>query len=129
MRHLNSGRKLNANSNYRRAIFRNMTISLIEYEIIKTTLPKAKELKKFIERLITIAKYDNIANRRLIFNKIRHVQSVKKLFKHLGPRFLNRSGGYTRLLKCGYRFGDKAALTYIEFMDRPSENKIIGLKD
>ncbi|KXO10404.1 LSU ribosomal protein L17p [Moritella sp. JT01] len=119
MRHRKSGRQLNRNSSHRQAMFRNMACSLVSHEIIKTTLPKAKELRRVVEPLITLAKTDSVANRRLAFARTRSDEVVGKLFKELGPRFENRSGGYTRILKCGLRTGDKAPMAYIELVDRP----------
>lgn len=119
MRHRNSGRQLNRNSSHRQAMFRNMTSSLVEHEIIKTTLPKAKELRRVVEPLITLAKSDSLANRRLAFARIRDKDTVKKLFADLGPRFAERPGGYTRIMKCGFRAGDNAPMAYIELVDRP----------
>ncbi|WP_343182455.1 50S ribosomal protein L17 [Buchnera aphidicola] len=118
MRHRKSGRCLNRKSSHLTAMFNNMVCSLLKYEIIKTTLPKAKELRTIIEPLITVAKIDNIANRRLVFSKIRDNYSVLKLFNEIGPYFLNRSGGYTQILKYGFRIGDKASLAYIKFVGR-----------
>jgi large subunit ribosomal protein L17 len=100
-------------------MFRNMTASLVEHELIKTTLPKAKELRGFAEPLITLAKKDSVANRRLAFNRLRDDAAVGKLFNELGPRYLERPGGYIRILKCGYRTGDKAPMAYVELVDRP----------
>ncbi|MEI7949163.1 MAG: 50S ribosomal protein L17 [Gammaproteobacteria bacterium] len=120
MRHRLSGRKLNRTSSHRHAMFRNMTSSLVEHEIIKTTLAKAKELRMFAEPLITIAKEDSVANRRLVFDRTRNKVAVGKLFTNLGPRFATRAGGYTRIIKCGYRKGDKAPMAYIELVDRPA---------
>ena len=120
MRHRLSGRKLNRTSSHRHAMFRNMTSSLVEHEIIKTTLAKAKELRMFAEPLITIAKEDSLANRRLVFDRTRNKVAVGKLFTNLGPRFATRAGGYTRIIKCGYRKGDKAPMAYIELVDRPA---------
>ena len=119
MRHRKSGRQLNRNSSHRQAMFRNLACSLVSHEIIKTTLPKAKELRRVVEPLITLAKTDSVANRRLAFARTRSDEVVGKLFKELGPRFANRSGGYTRILKCGLRTGDKAPMAYIELVDRP----------
>lgn len=119
MRHRQSGRQLNRNSSHRKAMFRNMTISLVEHELIKTTLPKAKELRSYAEPLITLAKKDSVANRRLAFDRVRDKQVVGKLFNELGPRYLERPGGYIRILKCGYRAGDKAPMAYVELVDRP----------
>ncbi|XKM13335.1 50S ribosomal protein L17 [Orbaceae bacterium ac157xtp] len=120
MRHRKSGRQLNRNSSHRQAMFRNMTSSLIEHEIIKTTLPKAKELRRVVEPLITLAKSDSVANRRLAFARIRSNETVKKLFSDVGPRFSDRPGGYTRIMKCGFRDGDNAPMAYIELVDRPA---------
>ena len=119
MRHRESGRKLNRNSSHRRAMFRNMTVSLIEHEVIKTTLPKAKELRRIAEPLITMAKTDNVAKRRLAFSRLRDRNIVTKLFNELGPRYKERPGGYLRILKCGFRTGDKAAMAIVELVDRP----------
>lgn len=119
MRHRYSGRKLNRNSSHRRAMFRNMAASLVEHEVIKTTLPKAKELRGIAEPLITLAKSDSVANRRLAFSRIRSKDAVGKLFAELGPRYESRPGGYLRILKCGYRTGDNAPMAYVELVDRP----------
>ena len=119
MRHRKSGRQLNRNSSHRQAMFRNMASSLIGHEIIKTTLPKAKELRRVVEPLITLAKVDTVANRRLAFARTRNTETVAKLFNELGPRFAQRAGGYTRILKCGFRAGDNAPMAYIELVDRP----------
>ena len=119
MRHMKSGRKLNRNSSHRKAMFRNMANSLFEHEIIKTTVPKAKELRRVAEPLITLAKEDSVAHRRLAFNRLRDRDSVTKLFSELGPRYEERPGGYLRILKCGYRAGDKAPMAYVELVDRP----------
>lgn len=121
MRHRHSGRQLNRNSSHRKAMFRNMAASLVEHEVIKTTLPKAKELRRVAEPLITLAKADSVANRRLAFDRLRSKAAVGKLFGELGPRFESRPGGYTRILKCGYRAGDKAPMAYIELVDREVE--------
>ena len=118
MRHRKSGRQLNRNSSHRHAMFRNMAASLIEHEIIKTTLPKAKELRRVAEPLITLAKHDSVANRRLAFDRTRSKAAVGKLFGELGPRYAERPGGYTRILKCGYRPGDSALMAFIELVDR-----------
>jgi large subunit ribosomal protein L17 len=123
MRHRLSGRKFNRTSSHRQAMFRNMTSSLVEHEIIKTTLAKAKELRMFAEPLITLAKEDSVANRRLAFDRTRSKETVGKLFTNLGPRFTNRAGGYTRIIKCGYRSGDKAPMAYIELVDRPAASE------
>jgi len=119
MRHRQSGRQLNRNSAHRKAMFRNMTVSLVEHELIKTTLPKAKELRSYAEPLITLAKQDSVANRRLAFNRTRSKTAVGKLFNELGPRFQERPGGYIRIMKCGYRPGDKAPMAYVELIGRP----------
>ena len=119
MRHRHSGRQLNRNSSHRKAMFRNMTVSLVEHELIRTTLPKAKELRSYAEPLITLAKNDSIANRRLAFDRTRDRSAVGKLFNELGPRYQERPGGYIRILKCGYRTGDKAPMAYVELVDRP----------
>lgn len=118
MRHRKSGRQLNRNSAHRQAMYRNMASSLIEHEVIKTTLPKAKELRRVVEPLITLAKQDTVANRRLAFSRTRSKEVVGKLFTDLGPRYQERPGGYTRILKCGYRPGDAAPMAYIELVDR-----------
>jgi large subunit ribosomal protein L17 len=119
MRHQKSGRKLNRNSSHRSAMFRNMATSLITHEVIKTTLPKAKELRRVAEPLITLAKVDGVANRRLAFSRLRDKAAVGKLFSELGPRFRARKGGYLRILKCGFRNGDAAPMAYVELVDRP----------
>ncbi len=119
MRHRKSGRHLNRTSAHRKAMFRNMAASLIEHEIIKTTLPKAKELRRVAEPLITLAKNDSVANRRLAFDRTRSEKVVGKLFSEIGPRYANRPGGYTRILKCGVRPGDSAPMAFIELVDRP----------
>ena len=119
MRHRQSGRQLNRNSSHRKAMFRNMTASLVEHELIKTTVPKAKELRRVAEPLITLAKTDSVANRRLAFDRLRDKAAVGKLFTELGPRYQERPGGYIRILKCGYRAGDKAPMAYVELVDRP----------
>ncbi|MAC47899.1 50S ribosomal protein L17 [Oceanospirillum beijerinckii] len=119
MRHRKSGRKFNRNSSHRKAMFKNMVNSLVEHELIKTTLPKAKELRGHIEPLITLAKNDSVANRRLAFARTRSDAVVGKLFTDLGPRYQNRPGGYVRILKCGFRAGDNAPMAYVELVDRP----------
>jgi large subunit ribosomal protein L17 len=118
MRHLKSGRQLNRNSSSRKAMFRNMANSLFEHEIIKTTVPKAKELRRVAEPLITLAKSDSVAHRRLAFDRLRDKGSVGKLFNELGPRYVERPGGYLRIMKCGYRTGDKAPMAYVELVGR-----------
>src|SRR3954471_6504059 len=119
MRHRLSGRQLGRNASHRKAMFRNMVISLVEHELIKTTLPKAKELRRVAEPLITLAKVDSVANRRLAFNRTRNDGAVGKLFGELGPRYQARPGGYLRILKCGFRAGDNAPMAYVELVDRP----------
>jgi large subunit ribosomal protein L17 len=119
MRHRNSGRYFNRTSSHRKAMFRNMTASLVEHELIKTTLPKAKELRRYAEPLITLSKEDSVANRRLAFDRLRDKLVVGKLFTELGPRYKARPGGYIRILKCGLRAGDSAPMAYVELVDRP----------
>ncbi len=118
MRHRKSGRKLNRNSSHRKAMFKNMACSLLEHELIKTTLPKAKELRRVVEPLITRAKVDTVANRRLAFSRLRDKAVVGKLFTEIGPRYEERDGGYMRILKAGYRVGDKAPMAWVELVDR-----------
>ena len=120
MRHRKSGRHLNRTSAHRQAMFRNMACSLFEHELIKTTVPKAKELRRVAEPLITMAKVDNVAKRRLAFARLRSDAVVGKLFTELGPRYQARPGGYLRILKCGFRAGDKAPMAYVELVDRPA---------
>jgi large subunit ribosomal protein L17 len=124
MRHRQSGRQLNRNSSHRKAMYRNMTTSLLEHELIKTTVPKAKELRRVAEPLITLGKKDSIANRRLAFDRLRSKEAVGKLFTELGPRYQERPGGYIRILKCGYRTGDKAPMAYVELVDRPQVEEV-----
>ncbi len=119
MRHQKSGRKLNRTSSHREAMFKNMASSLFKHELIRTTLPKAKELRRVAEPLITLAKTDGVANRRLAFARLRDKQAVGKLFVELGPRYSARPGGYLRILKCGFRVGDNAPMAYVELVDRP----------
>lgn len=119
MRHMKSGRKFNRTSAHREAMFKNMAASLFKHELIKTTLPKAKELRRVAEPLITLAKVDSVANRRLAFARLRDNEAVGNLFTILGPRYANRPGGYLRLLKCGFRAGDNAPMAYVELVDRP----------
>ncbi len=118
MRHRQSGRQLNRNSSHRKAMFKNMSISLVEHELIKTTVPKAKELRRHFEPLITLAKTDSVANRRLAYSRLNSKEAVGKLFNDLGPRYETRPGGYIRILKCGHRTGDKAPMAYVELIDR-----------
>ena len=121
MRHRKSGRRLNRNSSHRKAMFRNMTVSLMQHELIRTTLPKAKELRRVAEPLITMAKIDSVAKRRLAFSRLRDRAIVTKLFNELGPRYKERPGGYLRILKCGFRTGDKAPMAIVELVDRPEK--------
>jgi large subunit ribosomal protein L17 len=121
MRHRLGNRKLNRTSSHRLAMLRNMTNSLLRHEVIKTTLPKAKELRRVAEPLITLGKNPTLANRRLAFSRLRDREMVVKLFDELGPRFRNRPGGYLRILKCGFRQGDNAPMAYVELLDRPEE--------
>ncbi len=125
MRHLKSGRKLNMNSAHRKAMFRNMAASLFHHEIIKTTLPRAKELRRVAEPLITLAKTDSVAHRRQAFDRLRDKEAVGKLFEELGPRYNARPGGYLRIMKCGYRPGDKAPMAYVELVGRPREEDLV----
>lgn len=125
MRHRQSGRQLNRNSSHRKAMFKNMTASLVDHEIIKTTLPKAKELRRVIEPLITRAKVDSVENRRLVFARVRDREAVTKLFNELGPRYSERPGGYIRILKCGLRVGDKAPMALVELVDRPVDGDLM----
>lgn len=119
MRHRKSGRQLSRDSSHRNAMFRNMAVSLFEHELIKTTVPKAKELRRVAEPLITMAKEDSVAKRRLAFSRLRDKAVVGKLFSELGPRYQARPGGYLRILKCGFRNGDNAPMAYVELVDRP----------
>jgi len=119
MRHRKSGRQLNRNSSHRKAMFSNMAGSLFRHELIKTTLPKAKELRRVAEPLITLSKADSVAKRRHAFAKLRDREVVNKLFAELGPRYLDRQGGYLRIIKCGFRVGDDAPMAYVELVDRP----------
>jgi len=119
MRHQKAGRKFSRTSSHREAMFKNMAASLFKHELIRTTLPKAKELRRVAEPLITLSKIDSVANRRLAFARLRDKQAVGKLFVELGPRFRERQGGYLRILKCGFRVGDSAPMAYVELLDRP----------
>ena len=123
MRHMKSGRKLNRTSSHREAMFKNMAASLFKHELIRTTLPKAKELRRVAEPLITLAKVDGVANRRLAFDRLRDRSIVEKLFGDLGPRYAKRNGGYLRVLKAGHRFGDAAPMAVIEFIERDTDAK------
>jgi large subunit ribosomal protein L17 len=122
MRHGNSNRKLNRTSSHRAAMFRNMTTSLLRHEVIRTTLPKAKELRKYAEPIITLSKTATLANRRIAFNRLRDRDIVGKLFSELGPRYNERKGGYLRILKCGFRNGDNAPMAFVELVDRPDNS-------
>ncbi|MDR1424917.1 MAG: 50S ribosomal protein L17 [Azoarcus sp.] len=124
MRHRNGLRKLNRTSSHRQAMFRNMAASLLRHEVIRTTLPKAKELRRVVEPLITLGKTPNLSNRRLAFNRLRDREIVVKIFNELGPRYASRNGGYLRILKCGFRDGDNAPLAYVELLDRPDETAV-----
>ena len=119
MRHRNIGRQLSRNSSHRKAMLQNMAVSLVHHEVIKTTVPKAKELRRLVEPLITMAKEDTVAKRRIVFSRTRDKAAVGKLFTDLGPRYESRPGGYTRILKCGFRAGDNAPMAIIELVDRP----------
>jgi len=129
MRHRKSGRKLNRNSSHRKAMFQNMSVSLMEHEIIRTTLPKAKELRKVVEPLITLAKEDSVSKRRLAFSRLRDRNIVTKLFNELGPRYKERPGGYVRILKCGVRTGDKAPMAFVELVDRPETAEAVEVEE
>lgn len=124
MRHRKSGRQLNRNSSHRKAMFSNMASSLFRHELIKTTLPKAKELRSVAEPLITLSKVDSVAKRRQAFSKLRDREVVTKLFNELGPRYQDRSGGYLRIIKCGFRPGDDAPMAYVELVDRPEVDTV-----
>jgi LSU ribosomal protein L17P len=124
MRHMKSGRKLNRTSAHREAMFKNMASSLFKHELIRTTLPKAKELRRVAEPLITLAKTDGVANRRLAFARLRDKEAVGKLFVELGPRYRERPGGYLRILKCGFRDGDNAPMAYVELVGRPQVESV-----
>lgn len=126
MRHLNIGRQLSRNSSHRKAMLRNMAVSLFRHEVIKTSVPKAKELRRTAEPLITLAKQDTMAKRRLAFARLRDKQVVAKLFSDLGPRYRERPGGYLRILKCGFRNGDRAPMALVELVDRPLPQEAAG---
>lgn len=123
MHHRKSGRKLGRTSSHRKALFRNMSCSLIKHQLIKTTVPKAKELRRVIEPLITLAKKDSVANRRLAFSRLNNKEAVKALFEDLGPRFTDRPGGYLRIVKCGYRQGDAAPMAYVQLLNEECKPK------
>jgi len=129
MRHRNAGKNFSRTSSHRKSMFRNMIVSLIEHELIRTTLPKAKELRRFAEPLITLSKNDSVANRRLAFNRLRSAEAVGKLFTEIGPRYQQRPGGYTRVLKCGFRSGDKAPMAFVELLDRPSKAEAVDVDE
>jgi large subunit ribosomal protein L17 len=129
MRHRKSGRQLNRNSSHRQAMFKNMAGSLVKHELIKTTLPKAKELRRVIEPLITLSKQDSVANRRLAMARTGDKEVVGKLFNELGPRYEARPGGYIRILKCGFRTGDNAPMAYVELVDRPVIEEVEETED
>ncbi|WP_332675809.1 50S ribosomal protein L17 [Aromatoleum sp.] len=129
MRHRNGLRKLNRTSSHRQAMFRNMANSLLRHEVIKTTLPKAKELRRVVEPLITLGKKPSLSNRRLAFNRLRDRDMVVKLFDELGPRFAARNGGYLRILKFGFRDGDNAPMALIELLDRPVEGEAVEVAE
>ena len=124
MRHRKTGRQLNRNSSHRKAMFSNMATSLFKHELIKTTLPKAKELRGYAEPLITLSKDDTVAKRRLAFSRLRDREVVTKLFNELGPRYQERPGGYVRVIKCGFRAGDSAPMAYVELVDRPEPDVV-----
>lgn len=125
MRHRNGLRKLNRTSSHRQAMFRNMANSLLRHEVIKTTLPKAKELRRVVEPMITLGKKPSLANRRLAFDRLRDREMVVKLFDELGPRYGARNGGYLRILKCGFRVGDNAPMAFVELLDRPDSDVVV----
>lgn len=129
MRHRKSGRSLSRTSGHRRAMFRNMSASLLRHELIRTTVPKAKELRRVVEPLITLGKQDSLARRRLAFSRLRDRELVTKLFGELGPRYQERPGGYLRILKCGYRAGDKAPMAIVELVDRPVQDDVDADED
>lgn len=124
MRHRNIGRSFSRTSSHRKAMFSNMCTSLVEHELIKTTLPKAKDLRRYIEPLITVSKKDSVAARRYVFDRLRSKSAVGKLFTELGPRYNERPGGYLRIIKCGYRPGDNAPMAIVELVDRPAKNDV-----
>lgn len=126
MRHRHAGRQLSRTSSHRQAMYRNMAVSLMQVELIRTTLPKAKELRRVVEPLITLAKRDSVANRRQAFSRLRDRDTVTKLFGELGPRYSARPGGYLRILKCGFRPGDNAPMAIVELVDRPQEDTAGG---
>lgn len=125
MRHRHGLRKLNRTSSHRLAMLRNMSVSLLRHEAIKTTLPKAKELRRVVEPILTLGKNDSLANKRLAFNRLRDREIVVKLFSELGPRYANRNGGYLRILKMGFRQGDNAPMAFVELVDRPETTEAV----
>ncbi len=129
MRHRNGLRKLNRTSSHRSAMFRNMSVSLLRHEAIKTTLPKAKELRRVVERLITLGRTPTLANKRLAFDRLRDREIVVKLFAEIGPRYAQRPGGYLRILKCGFRVGDNAPMAFVELVDRPIDSEPVEVDD
>ncbi len=129
MRHCKSGRKFNRDASCRKAMFRSLCCAIVEHELIKTTLPKAKEIRRHIEPLITFAKVDSVANRRLVFARVGDKEVVRKLFETLGPRYSKRPGGYLRVLKCGFRVGDCAPMAYVELVDRATETAAVEVED
>ena len=129
MRHRNGLRKLNRTSSHRLAMLRNMAVSLLRHEAIKTTLPKAKELRRVVEPLITLGKNPTLANRRLAFDRLRDREIVVKLFAEIGPRYATRPGGYLRILKCGFRVGDNAPMAFVELVDRPENSEAVEVEE
>ena len=129
MRHRNGLRKLNRTSSHRLAMLRNMTVSLLRHEAIKTTLPKAKELRRVVEPMITLGKNPTLANKRLAFDRLRDREIVVKLFAEIGPRYANRPGGYLRILKCGFRVGDNAPMAFVELLDRPEPTEAVEVEE
>ena len=129
MRHRNGLRKLNRTSSHRLAMLRNMTVSLLKHEAIKTTLPKAKELRRVVEPMITLGKTPTLANKRLAFDRLRDREIVVKLFAEIGPRYATRPGGYLRILKCGFRVGDNAPMAFVELLDRPEPSEAVEVED
>ena len=129
MRHRNAGRKLNRTSSHRKAMFSNMAASLFTHELIRTTLPKAKELRRVVEPMITLGKTPTLANKRLAFDRLRDREIVVKLFAEIGPRYANRPGGYLRILKCGFRVGDNAPMAFVELVDRPETTEAVEVED
>ena len=129
MRHRNGLRKLNRTSSHRLAMLRNMTVSLLRHEAIKTTLPKAKELRRVVEPMITLGKTPTLANKRLAFDRLRDHEIVVKLFAEIGPRYATRPGGYLRILKCGFRVGDNAPMAFVELVDRPEPTEAVEVEE